>query len=344
MKSRYSPTLRTTSTALSLALVALTFSAHGSAQPDEEARKGARAAMAAGRQARDRGDLQAALKSFTEADDIMHVPTTSLEVAKTDIALGSLVEADAILTRIADSHVSPDEPEVYAQARAEAATLEHDLSERIPRLTFSGDPAPTSAPDVSVDGTLLDTHAWTDGYAVNPGHHIVSVSSGETRLEKSVDVTEKHGQLVHFDFAAQAREAAPPSEPAEPRERAAEPRPSSGPSLNTYGVYGLSGLAVASAGAGIAFGLTGRNRKHDLENQCAPSCAPESVDRVRTMYTLANISFAVSAGSAIAAIILHAVEPSSHSARASVQPPPRRLAFDINAGPQAASVTVNGSF
>ena len=56
-------------------------------------RETARALMREGRELRDSGDLASALKQFEAANGIMHVPTTELEVARTQAALGLLVEA-----------------------------------------------------------------------------------------------------------------------------------------------------------------------------------------------------------------------------------------------------------
>ncbi len=345
MSTKHSLTLRTRAFGTGLALVALTITiaSRASAEPNEDARKTARAAMAAGRQARDHGDLQTALKSFSRADEIMHVPTTALEVAKTQVSLGSLVEADATLRHIADTPAVGNEPEAYVRAREEAAAVEQDLSSRIPLLTFVVEPTQSTAPELTVDGTLLDSHAWTDGYAVNPGRHVIVASSGEVRLEKTADVPEKHVELVHFEFPALDAARTPSATSATSAPLPLDRR-SSGPSATLYTAYGLSGLALASAGAGVAFGLIGNSRKHDLEQQCAPSCTPDRVDRARSMYTLANVSFAVSASSAIAAIVLYAIEPSSRSTRASVQRSPKRFAVDVNAGTRAAGVIVNGSF
>src|SRR5262245_22764177 len=52
-----------------------------------------------GRAQRKANDLQGALASFRAADAIMHVPTTSLDLGTTELALGMLVEASESLQR-----------------------------------------------------------------------------------------------------------------------------------------------------------------------------------------------------------------------------------------------------
>src|SRR5262245_51869629 len=71
------------------------------AEPTPAEKETARALMAEGRDLRDANDLKSALKRFQAADSIMHVPTTGLEVARTEAALGLLVEARETLQRIA---------------------------------------------------------------------------------------------------------------------------------------------------------------------------------------------------------------------------------------------------
>ena len=63
-------------------------------------RETARTLMQQGRELTAKGDLKEALKRFKGADDIMHVPTTGLEVARTQAPLGLLVEARDTIARI----------------------------------------------------------------------------------------------------------------------------------------------------------------------------------------------------------------------------------------------------
>ncbi|HVJ21717.1 MAG TPA: hypothetical protein VM686_40210, partial [Polyangiaceae bacterium] len=74
--------------ALLLALVGC--AAAASAEPAEAEKAEARALMAEGRARREKRDFEGALASFGKADAIMHVPTTSFEVARTQVELGRL--------------------------------------------------------------------------------------------------------------------------------------------------------------------------------------------------------------------------------------------------------------
>ena len=81
-----------------------------SAQVSAADRETARSAMQEGRDLRDKGDLKGALQRFKTADDIMHVPTTSLEVARAQVALGLLIEALDTIAAIRKTHAARRRP------------------------------------------------------------------------------------------------------------------------------------------------------------------------------------------------------------------------------------------
>ena len=315
-------------------------SARAWAEPDESAKLAARDAMAKGRTARDHGDLHGALEYFSAADDIMHVPTTALEVAKTQAALARLVEAKATLDQIAAMPVAADEAEAFTKARSAAVQLQHEVTARTPSLLFSTTPAEPKELALRVDGNTLRAGQWAHGYPVNPGHHEIVAESAGKQIEREVDVGEHESTEIALDFGLAEESQAKPS----PERAAPSPATDDGNSrLNTNRtyVYGLSALALGGAAAGVTFGLVGKGRKHDLEHQCAPNCTSNDVARVRSMYTLANVSFAVSAASAISALILYAVSPSAARAEASAT---RSLRLSLQAGPAATGLTVDGRF
>jgi tetratricopeptide (TPR) repeat protein len=94
----------------------------------------------------DRGDLlfeaksyEEALDAYERADQIMHVPTTGIEVARAHAALGHFARARAVALEVARSPKTPGEPAVFDEARAEAAKLAGELADKV-------EPAPPSAP------------------------------------------------------------------------------------------------------------------------------------------------------------------------------------------------------
>src|SRR5215471_2911491 len=96
--------------AASLLAISIAWTARAGAEPSATEKETARALMTEGRDLRDHNDLKTALKRFQTADSIMHVPTTALEVARTEASLGQLVEARETLSRIGRMPEDPSDP------------------------------------------------------------------------------------------------------------------------------------------------------------------------------------------------------------------------------------------
>jgi hypothetical protein len=324
----------TTTLALALTTFALSASA---AEPDEQAKQEARDLMAQGRKARETADLRAALSAFSKADEIMRVPTTGLEVAKTLTAMGRLVEAANAAERVATSPESADEPEAFAKARESARELQRELDARTPRIHVNG---VDSQARLELDGMPLELNAAGDGTRVNPGRHVLVAHQGGSKQTKAVEVAEAGGTTeVGFDFGV----AAPTSTVApSPDEHDSSPRKSSKTRTSTIAIYSLSGVAVVGVGTGVALAIGANKRKSDLENSCKPSCKSAAVDQLRTTYVLANVAAAVGVASAAAALTIYLARPSEaelrrrHAAITSIS-------FGASAGAEPG-VSLAGSF
>lgn len=317
------------STTLVLALTALAAQA-SAAEPDEAAKQQARELMAQGRKSRDTADLRAALSSFSQADEIMRVPTTGLEVARTLLAFGRLVEAAKAAERVLTLPEAPDDPDAFAKAREAARELGRELEARTPRLRVAGVTAQTR---LTLDGIPLEGDVASEGARVNPGRHVLVAEQGGKRQTRAVEVSEAAGNVdVTFDLAP-ARPAPTPERPA---------RKSSKTRGSTIAIYGLGGLAVAGVGGGIGLMLGANARKSDLEKTCAPHCREDAVDQLHTTYVLSNVAMAVGAASAAAALTIYLARPSDAELR-------RRQAAltSLSFGPSSAGdpgVTLSGTF
>ncbi|MGH7327355.1 MAG: hypothetical protein ACREJX_03290, partial [Polyangiaceae bacterium] len=169
----------------------------------------ARALMSQGNDLRAKGDLKGALQSFLAADAIMHVPSTGVEVAKTEAALGELVEARDAALAVARTSPTPGEPKPFVDARREAQALGDSLEPRIPTLQITVKNAPSgTAPTVDVDGVAIPAAAIGFPRKVNPGHHVVAATAGTAHAQAEVDVAERDtkGVIVELPEA----QAAPP--------------------------------------------------------------------------------------------------------------------------------------
>ena len=277
------------------------------AEPTDSERDTARELMSQGRKQRGANDLAGALKSFSAANDIMHVPTTLFEVAATQAAIGRLLDAKDTLKRIAAFEEQKDEPDAFKKARQSAEVLARSVDQRIPtlQLSFAGDIG--SDPSVTIDGLPLPDAEDRNHIRLDPGTHTISATSDAGKGKETVTLSESETRLITVSLNNRVA-----SGEAEPETHAAPhlahtSRPSSWP------VYALSGLSLAALGTGIAFGAEADHTKSSLQQSCAPRCTSAQADRVHHWSTAANVSFGVSAAALTSAIIVYLVQSSGPS-------------------------------
>jgi hypothetical protein len=252
----------------------------------------------AARQLMDEGDryteqkqLGEALRVYTAAHEIMHKPTTGIEVARTLAQLGRLVEAREAAFEVTRMPAEPNEPKPFAAARREAAELDAQLEKRTPmlRIALSGgaDPGVVHA---SVDDEEIPAQAITLPRRVNPGKRIVHVrAAGFAPVDKEVDVPEGSTTVVHVELDAAKR--------------------------TPFGLPPLALVGVSAAALGVTVGsITGiisLDKASDARTLCGPdtrNCDPAaagSIDASKTYGWIATVSFALAvAGGALAAYTL----------------------------------------
>lgn len=278
------------------------------AEPTAADRENARAYMAAGREKRSAGDLKGALKAFQAANEIMHVPTTGIEVARTEAATGALIEAREDALQVARSPSRPDDPAPFAEARAAAQKLANELEPRIPSLRLSLKGA-TDA-QVSVDGEVLPSAALGLPRRVDPGAHVLVAKSGSTERRVNVDVQEGESKEVSIDLATASPSTnpppvteLPPQEPVKPPPPPPIERPSS-----SSGLVIVGGVLVGVGGVGLVVGAitgvmslseTSTIKQQCMNNVCPPSQSGAIAD-ARNLGIVSDIGFI--AGGVVAAL------------------------------------------
>ncbi len=316
------------------ALGLLAFASMASAEPTPSDVQKARDLMTTGRAQRSTSDLEGALKSFSAANELMHVPTTLFEVAATQSALGKLLAARDTLKELARLETEPDEPEAFTKARHAGYELATSIEPRIPSL------------DVAIEGdsSVRDSHLSIDGrpslegrefnhIQLDPGKHRLVATSGALRREENISLTESEIQRIEISFPASAA-----SETREPTPRgAALPR-----SDDSWAVYSLAGLGVVGVGAGLGFFAEAKHVKSSLEASCAPVCTQAQADRVGHWTTAGDVSIAVGSAALVAAVVVWVVQ-SGHSDSA---PAGRSSALAIQVLPstQGAALQAAGRF
>jgi hypothetical protein len=279
------------------------------ADPTPQEKEHARELMADGRDKRDRNDLVGALESFKQADAIMHVPTTGYEVAKTQQALGKLVEARETVDAIAKLPVSPNDPAPFVEARSKAEALGKELDAKLGHVRIK---SATPGASVKVD----DAPAAVDTPVnVMPGKHVVS--DGESRIDVSIAAGETRDLTVGS--------SKPPPAAVVTNEPPAMPPPAK----STIPTLSLIGFGVGAAGlvVGSITGLMAISAESDLSKQCgdAKKCEPElqdDLDRAKAKATISTVGFIV-AGVGVAVGVVGFFLPSKTEAKVG------RVTFDF---------------
>jgi hypothetical protein len=310
--------------------------AMASAEPTAADRETARSFMQEGRELRDKGDLQGALKRFQAADAIMHVPTTGFEVARTQVALGLLVEARDTIAAIRKTPAKPSDPEPFTEARAKAEDLDGSLEGRVPSLTIAVEGVPEGqTPTVTIDGVQVPAAAVSLPRKVDPGHHVIVAKAAAAEGTQEIEIHEKEQKQVQVTLSAAS---VPPSSggepPANPEATPEEQTTSHSPSWITWAGVGLAGVGVV---AGSITGILELSKASALSDECSKvavngkkACAnPQSQSDLSTAQTLATIStvsfIAAGVGAAVALGSLVVGHPVPAAANA---PPPSAARSD----------------
>jgi len=269
--------------------------------------------MDQGNDLRDHTDYKGALARFQAANQIMHVPTTALEVARTQVLLGLLVEARDTLAQIMTSVPAPREPVQFREARAQAQTLDASLEARVPTVTVTVSGAAEGATvSLSVDGVAVPAAVIGLPRRLDPGHHVMVASTSTAEGRAEVDLQEGEKKDVSIVLATTAKPAT--TAPATEEEAPPPPPP------ETHRSYALPIVLFSIGGAGlIAGGVTGAlmlSQQSSLSNSCPNHVCPPSqygnLDTANMLATISTVTFIVGGvGVAAGIIALIAGKPSA---------------------------------
>jgi hypothetical protein len=305
---------------VSLALLFGATQAH--AEPSASDKETARGLMATGRADRASHDLAGALKAFTAADAIMHVPTTGLEVARAQVDLDLLVEARDTALRVSRIPAVDHEPAPFKMARDAAAALSDDLAARIPSLTVTLKASPDAPrPDVKIDGAPVAFETLGEARKLNPGHHVVVAASGPTERRAEVDLAERDKRTVTLDLTLPGQNAAVSGSAPAPDEGAPSGSRGGRSPLAKALLFGGFGLAGAGVITGSITGAVSLSKTSGIkssgeceENVCNPS-EDGDISTARTMATVSTVSFVVAGAGAVAGVVGLMLKPAGTEAR-----------------------------
>ncbi len=280
----------------------LAFAAPASAQSAAD-KETARTLMDQGNDLRDHGDLKGALTRFVGANQIMHVPTTALEVAKTQVALGQLVEARDTLAQIISSVPSPREPQQFREARAEAQTLDASLEARVPTVTVSVSGAKNGAtPSLSIDDVAVPAAVIGLPRRLDPGHHVMVATTSTQEGRAEIDVAEGEKKDVTITLATVAKPVAvAPKAPEEEPPPPPEVHRSYALPITFFSIGGASLIAGAITGALML------SQESNLATTCPGHVCPPSqygaLDGANTLATISTVTFIVGGVGVAAGIV-----------------------------------------
>jgi len=312
------------------ALGALFATGAARAEPTAADRETARSLMSEARELREKGHMQDALKRFKAADDIMRVPTTGLELARTQASMGLLLEARDTIANIRKLPSSPSDPEPFKEARAKAEELDNSLETRIPALTIVVQGAAEGeTPTIVVDGSQLAAAVAGLPRRVNAGRHTVVVRTPTTQGERTVDVKEGERKDVEVTLSAASKtlEVTPPLGETPP---AQAEHPSEPSEATSHGPTALTFVGIAAGGAGLVLGavtgLLSMSKTSSLKTECPRSvCTSANAlsDRssAYTLATVSDIGFVVAGVGAAVAITTLVVGHESSAAPAGQSAP-----------------------
>jgi hypothetical protein len=297
------------------------------------------------------GDLQGALKRYQAAHQIMGVPTTGIEVAKTQAKLGHLVEARAVAIEVSNSTAAGREAAVFGEARVEAGKLAEQLEARIPSIVVTVGPEGLTTASAQIEGTRLPQAAFGLPFKVNPGDHSLEVSA-TGYLSEVIKFTVTEGEqrklavtLTPAPATASTPVAAPPpgDSTSAPSQAAVEPEGSS--HTLTYVAFGVAGAAALVGGGAGIYSLMKTNDAKDkfCEGSSCEEGARPLLDDANTYAWVANIGLGVAvlaAGYGVYTLIF-ADEPASNKA-GKLDPMPISVA--ISPRVDAASLIYTGAF
>jgi len=237
------------------------------------------------------GDYEGALKAFAAADDIMGVPTTGVERARSLMKLGRLLEATEHLQRIVRIPSEPGENEVQKTARQEAATMLEEVRARIPSLRVEVKGSGGAEVSMVVDGVAIPPSAHDFPRKVDPGEHEIRVAAaGYQPEEESVQVDERQEKVVTIALTPLDDDTAV----VDPWQSGPDPTDEEGGG-NGYAIMMWTGFGFAAAGAivGTVTGAMSIAKKDQLQDECGGvECPADKIQERDDALVVAHVSTA----------------------------------------------------
>jgi hypothetical protein len=324
-------------------------SSRANAEPSLTDRATARALMDEGDRDVAQKDLTAALKAYRGADAIMHVPTTAIEVARTEEQLGLLLEAYETAYAILRAPPLPHEPAAFAASRTAATALVANLGGRIPSLEVRLPGLLAGVrPSLTVDGEPVPPETIALPRRVNPGKHAVVVSApGYARATREVTVSEREKAAVEVRLQAAPAVGGGVVAPGPVTAPIAAAAATAPPQARARHSMALTYTMLAVGGAGVVAGaVTGfmslssvSSASCNSKNVCTAPGASGDLSTGKSLAWASDVTFGIGIIGVAAATVLYFTRPSD-------APAPSSATLRVTGGPTQSGgmLGVVGSF
>lgn len=243
---------------------------------------------------------------------------TQLNLAACDEHVGQLARAwDLYHGSIGIAESAGDaERRDFAQKHADA------LEPRLARLVISAPARPPADLRVTRDGAAIDAGALGVAVHVDPGRHEIAASApGFASFAKVVTLVAGKTETLTIPglvpISALTSEGA--NAPGNAGDGSTGPIPAS--STRTYIAIGLGAVGVATAGAGLVFGVNARSRLRDAKSICGDQlmCGDDRsydlghrlIQDARSSATISTVLVAAGSATVIASIVVFLIRPTT---------------------------------
>ncbi len=298
-----------------LIAASMLFAPQASAQASKSVadRATARALAHEGYEAQQQGRYALAADRFERAEALVHAPTLLLGLARAQVGLGKLVEANETYRRILREPLAKGAPGPFVKAVEDAGHEDADLAARLAWVTLVVIGPPSS--QVLLDDTAVPPAAQGVRSACNPGAHTLKASAdGFAAAQQSFAIGEGVERTVSLTL-----EPLPPppvvasAAPATPRTSEPPRAPDRSSSFQTTAGFTALGIGIAGLGVGGVAGVLVLNRRATLSDSCPNgSCSPQfagDVDRYRTLANIATAATIIGATGTAAGVLLLLTSP-----------------------------------
>jgi hypothetical protein len=249
------------------------------AQSDDD-RAAARAAATEGLRALQDGRYKDALDFCTRAEALMHAPTHLLLIARAQVKLGHLVEAQEAYFRIVREPLARDAPRAFFEAQTSAAQEQAALAPRVPTLKVEVEGAAPKEVTLVLDDQRVPSALIGLARPINPGDHTVSAKSA-TAASAPLTVTVGEGSAQ--DVKLTLRPIAPDAAGVASGASVSGGEPSTDHPVEAHSKTGMRvggwiamGVGVAGVVAGTVAVLDNRSNRNSANALCAPDGCPDS--------------------------------------------------------------------